>query len=90
MRFFLAFLFAALQISSANAVLRLNKCGTTFPAEVNIPNHGSALQMFIQWVSNCSPADQQGCKDLCGQKCRTSGGRQMANGADCDCYCGLA
>ncbi|KAK2755349.1 hypothetical protein CKAH01_01241 [Colletotrichum kahawae] len=53
MRFFLAFLFAALQISSANAVLRLNKCGTTFPAE---------------WVSNCSPADQQGCKDLCGQK----------------------
>ncbi|KAF0322595.1 hypothetical protein K4K61_005641 [Colletotrichum sp. SAR11_59] len=75
MRLFLAFLLAALQISFASATLRLYKCGTTFPTN---------------WVSNCSPADQQGCKDLCGQKCRTEGGRQMANGADCDCYCGLA
>ncbi|KAF4486625.1 hypothetical protein CGGC5_v006190 [Colletotrichum fructicola Nara gc5] len=84
MRFFLAFLLAALQISFASATLRLYKCGTTFPT------NSANFERVHQWVSNCSPADQQGCKDLCGQKCRTEGGRQMANGADCDCYCGLA
>ncbi|KAF3809077.1 hypothetical protein GCG54_00011273 [Colletotrichum gloeosporioides] len=55
MRFFLAFLLAALQISFASAGLRLKQCGTTFPTN---------------WVSNCSPTDQQDCKTLCGQKLR--------------------
>ncbi|KAF6807531.1 hypothetical protein CSOJ01_08120 [Colletotrichum sojae] len=72
MRFFLAILLAALQISIASAGLNLKKCGTQWPSG---------------WVSNCSQSDKDGCATLCGQKCRTSNLRAMANGADCDCYC---
>ncbi|KAK0373392.1 hypothetical protein CPAR01_15448 [Colletotrichum paranaense] len=72
MRFFLVFLLAAMQLCGVNAILRLQKCGTAFDKN---------------WVSNCSPTDQDGCYKLCSNKCRTASGRWMANGADCDCYC---